>query len=96
MLLLYSTLHYATILYSILPYAARITLLYSTLLYGKHRRHRFTLPMSTSFQEKEACLKREQDDLSRAKDRWQRERSKAADDNNQDLRTALRRAEAAR
>ena len=60
---------------------------------------RFTLSISCSIytcQEKEACLKREQDDLSRAKDRWQRERNKAADDSNQDLRTALRRAEADR
>ncbi len=47
-------------------------------------------------QEREEGLRREQDNLSRAKDRLERERAKAVQDQNVELRAALRRAEAAR
>lgn len=47
-------------------------------------------------QEKENALRRERDSLSRAKDRWERERAKAAQNHNQELSAAVRRAEAER
>ena len=57
------------------------------------------LPRHTNhdlLQEKEEGLRREQDSLGRAKDRLERERSKAVQDQNLELRAALRRAEAER
>lgn len=47
-------------------------------------------------QEKEDALRRGQEGLAKAKDRWEREREMAAEDQNHVLTTALRRAEAER
>lgn len=47
-------------------------------------------------QEKEEALERDRDSLARAKDRWERERAKAAQEKNQELIAAVRRAEAER
>lgn len=47
-------------------------------------------------QEKDDALGRERDNLQRAKDRLEKDRSKAAHDENQELRAAVRRAEADR
>lgn len=47
-------------------------------------------------QEKEDGLRREQEGLAKAKDRWEREREMAVEDQNHVLTTALRKAEAER
>lgn len=47
-------------------------------------------------QEKEDGLRREQEGLAKAKDRWEREREMAIEDQNHLLTTALRKAEAER